>query len=122
MPKFSKKSQERLATCHTDLQSICNELIKETDFTVLCGWRSKIEQDVAFASGASKLQYPKSKHNTFPSLAIDLSPYPIDWNNHVRFRELAEKFCRIAKDKGVNVQWGGAWKKFPDMPHFELKS
>jgi len=120
MPKFSKKSLDRLATCDERLQRICNELIKETDFTVLCGWRSKIEQDAAFASGASDLKYPESKHNKFPSLAVDIAPYPIDWNNHVAFKELSVKFLKISSKMGIKVTWGGSWRK-RDMPHYQLE-
>ena len=29
MPAFSKKSEERLNTCHPDLQAVCRELIKQ---------------------------------------------------------------------------------------------
>lgn len=120
MPKFSKTSQEKLNTCHPFLQEICNELIKEMDFTVICGERDKVAQDEAFSKGTSKLKFPKSKHNTKPSNAVDLAPYPIDWSNHSRFTALATRFKQIAEHKSINVSWGGDWKGFKDMPHFEL--
>ena len=64
MPFFSPKSEERLSTCHPDLQTVCRELIKQYDFSVLCGHRNKAEQDAAFAAGNSRLKYPQSKHKT----------------------------------------------------------
>lgn len=118
---FSKQSQERLNTCHPFLQEICNELIKEMDFTVLCGYRDKAAQNEAFSKGASKLKFPKSKHNSSPSMAVDLAPYPIDWNDHTRFKALAARFKQIAEHKRIGITWGGDFKGFPDMPHFQLK-
>lgn len=128
MPTFSKKSNQRLDTCHHLLQYIARLAIKETDFTVICGHRTKEEQDAAFKAGNSKLKFPKSKHNSNPSMAMDLAPYPIDWNNRERFIELAKVILRIAKEKNIPIRWGGdfnmdgdktkndAW----DLPHFEL--
>ncbi len=128
MPKFSQTSIARLATCHPALQDIMNEAIKETDFTVLCGHRGKADQDKAVRAGNSKTPWPKSKHNHNPSLAVDIAPYPIDWNDRARFTALSKVVLRIAKARGITLRWGGdfnmdgdattrdAW----DMPHFEL--
>ncbi len=121
MPQFSQRSLRRLKTCHQDLQDICHELIKYADFTVLCGFRGEAEQDEAYSKGVSKLKWPNSKHNKFPSLAVDIAPYPIDWNNHVAFEQLAKQFCNIALEKGIKVTWGGTFTKLRDLPHFELK-
>lgn len=80
--KFSATSLRRLASCHSDLQILCNRLIERYDFTVVCGNRNEEDQNKAYNEGKSTLQYPNSKHNTFPSLAVDLAPYEltgIDW-------------------------------------------
>lgn len=123
MYKFSELSQKKLDTCHPFLQEVCNELIKEMDFTVLCGYRGKAEQDEAFAKGASKLKFPKSRHNTKPSKAVDIAPYNngIDWNNHVRFKELAQRFKQIAEHKRITITWGGDFKGFADLVHYQLE-
>lgn len=120
MPKFSKKSLERLSTCDKKLQEICHELIRETDFAVICGYRTKGEQDKAVAGGFSKTPWPSSKHNVWPSQAVDIAPYPIDWDDIDRFKELAARFKIIAAEKGINIVSGGDWKNFPDYPHFQL--
>ena len=75
MPSFSKTSLKRLETCHTHLQLIANEAIKYTDFSIVTGERTKEEQDDLFYRGFSKVKYPNSKHNTSPSLAVDIAPY-----------------------------------------------
>lgn len=120
MPRFSKSSLSKIQTCSLDLQEIVNEAIKITDFTVLCGHRNQEEQEKAFKSGYSKARWGQSLHNSLPSRAIDIAPYPIDWNDKERFKQLAEVIKQIAFEKGINIRWGGDFKSFVDMPHFEL--
>jgi len=120
MPSFGKSSRARLDTCDPRLQEIMDEAIKQIDFSVLCGYRSETEQNQAFASGNSKLKYPQSKHNSMPSKAVDIAPWPIDWNDLGRFRKLAETVKSIAAERGIDIEWGGDWTSFQDMPHFEL--
>lgn len=129
MPEFSQKSKELLATCDVRLQEICNLAIKVMDFTVITGHRNQQEQDAAFAEGQSKLKWPDGKHNKMPSRAIDIAPYPVDWNDAARFNVLAGIMLGIASLQGVNLRWGGNWSgdfdlknnKFADIGHFEVK-
>ena len=120
MPTFSKRSQERLATCHPDLQRLFNEVIKEIDCAVLCGHRGKADQDAAVKGGFSKTVFPNSKHNSLPSMAVDVAPWPLDWNNKQSFVELANVVLTKAKELGIEVRWGGHFRSFFDGPHFEL--
>ncbi len=135
MPQFGARSIERLNTCHPDLQRVLRAAIADgPDFTVLCGHRGKAEQDEACAKGLSKTPFPTSRHNSLPSLAVDIAPYPIDWNDYARFRALADHVMATAARLGVRLRWGGDWdgdgktrhdgdadEKFVDLPHFELR-
>lgn len=127
MPSFSKTSLARLNTCHEDIIKVCTELIKQYDFSVLCGHRSKEEQDKAFEQGNSKVRFPNSKHNSTPAKAIDISPYPIKWDNLERFKEMWIRFDTIAKvlkNEGKISSifvWGGDWTSLKDYPHIEIK-
>ncbi len=122
MPQFSNKSLERLATCDQRLQDLMHEVIKETDITILCGHRGEEEQEAAFNTGKSKLHYPYSKHNSFPSMAVDIAPYPIDWNDLESFRKLSVIVKEKAEELGINIEWGGeCFGKFVDMPHYQIK-
>lgn len=129
MYKFSKRSLERLESCHVDLQDICKELIKHMDITVLEGYRSKEKQNKAFSEGKSKLQFPNSKHNKTPSMAVDIAPYPIDWDDRERFAYMGGLAKGIAAAKGIKLRWGADWNSdgnikdhsFQDMPHIELE-
>lgn len=119
MPSFSKKSLQRLSTCAPLLVQVCHDVIVDYDFIVLCGYRGEEEQNKAFKDGYSKLKFPKSKHNTYPSRAVDLAPYPLDWEDIARFKELGVRMKKAAADKSIKIQWGGDWK-MRDYPHFEL--
>lgn len=128
MPRFSSESTARLSECHPDLQRLFLEVVKVFDCTVLVGHRSQAAQDQAFAEGKSKLKYPQSKHNSIPSRAIDVAPFPIDFQRDDRFFLFAGYVLKTAEILGVHVRWGGDWdrtmrktpNKFEDLVHWEL--
>lgn len=127
MPKFSKTSEARLQTCHPDIVAVCRELIKQYDFSVLEGHRGEKEQNAAYDAGNSHVRYPNSAHNKNPSLAVDIAPYPIDWGNLARFRELIYRFDAVAavlRGRGEiqsHFEYGAFWPNFKDYPHIEIK-
>lgn len=128
MPAFGQRSQNNLETCHEDLQKLFNEVIKHFDCSVICGHRGQEEQDRAFHDGRSKLKFPQSKHNKTPSLAADVVPYPIDWNDTRRFYMFVGIVRGIAAMMNIPVRCGADWdgdmeikdQNFHDLPHFEL--
>jgi hypothetical protein len=121
MPSFSKSSARKLATCDERLQDIFNEVIKHFDCKILDGYRSKEKQDEAHRTGKSKARYPQSKHNKMPSLAADVAPYPVDWDDLYRFHEFAGFVQAIAITKGYKIKWGGKFKNFFDGPHYQIE-
>lgn len=134
MPKFGKPSLKNLSECHKDLQLIFNRVIENYDCSVIEGNRPKEEQEKAFHSGKSKVKWPDSKHNSMPSMATDVCPYPIDWNDTKRFYHFAGYVLGVANillEEGEithRLRWGGDWdsdnvlgdQNFNDLPHFEL--
>ena len=119
-PHFGTRSRKNLATCHPDLQRVAAEAIKHFDFTVICGHRNRANQEAAVASGASKLHWPKSRHNSNPSEAMDCVPHPLDWKDEDAFTAMAAEIKTAAERLGVALDWGfdlWGW----DMPHFELR-
>lgn len=121
MYEFSKSSKEKLATCHPKLQLIANEVAKEANCTVLCGYRTKEEQDEVFRSGKSKVKWPKGRHNTLPSRAMDLVPFPVKWLDEKSFIAFSNIVKTVAARLGIKIVWGGDWF-MQDMPHYELDS
>lgn len=135
MPKFSQTSKDRLNTCHSDLQKIFNTVIQFYDCTIVCGYRGATEQNRAYKSGKSKLQYPHSKHNKTPSLAVDAAPWEgkIDWGlkQMYHFCGFVLGVAKILKKHGVidsDIRLGADWdmdndindQVFIDAPHFEI--
>lgn len=128
MPSFGASSEAQLKTCHPLLQAVMRRAILITDFSVLKGYRGEAEQTQAFESGNSKLRFPDSKHNEFPSNAVDIAPYPIDWADLESFVFLAGIVKACAWQMGIKIRWGGDWdndhrmrdENFRDYGHFEL--
>jgi len=127
MPKFSISSINKLNTCHPDLQRIFNDVIKIRDCTVICGARTQEEQQKAFAGGFSKIDgiNKKSMHQISDerplSLAVDVLPYPIKWDDKKGHEDFARAVKVTAEQLGIDIVWGGDWKSFSDRPHWELK-
>lgn len=124
MPSFGKRSLSHLATCHEDLQIIAHDAIKLIDFVVIEGHRDQKKQNQMFLEKKSQLKWPKSLHNKFPSLAFDLAPLNsegrIDWEDKNAFIRLSDIIFTVADFHHIPIYWGGSWKTFIDMPHFEL--
>ena len=135
MPRFSQASFTQLSTCHHDLQALFFEVIKTYDCTIICGYRDKEAQEKAFEAGTTTLHYPASKHNFKPSMAVDVTPYPINLHDehlHLWFGGYVLGIAKKLKDAGkmtLGVRWGGAWDglgklnrrgMLNDLVHFEL--
>ena len=129
MPKFGTRSKNALHTCDERLIKVFDEVIKTVDCSVLEGHRGQSKQDKYYEEGKSKVKYPSGRHNKLPSMAVDVVPYPIDWNDRERFHLFAGFVLGIAKSMDINLRWGGDWNmnwevddnKFDDFPHFEIK-
>ena len=133
MPEFSAKSKARLLSCHPDLQRLFNEVIKRRDCTIVVGHRGKEGQDEAYRGGFSQIRWPGSKHNSKPSLAVDVMPY-FDTEPHIRWDDQLATYNFIGFVQGVAdmlntyIRTGADWdmdddfydQSFMDLPHFEL--
>jgi peptidoglycan L-alanyl-D-glutamate endopeptidase CwlK len=136
MPAFGKRSLDRLSNVDAALVEIVTDIVAHYDITVISGKRDKIEQDELFARGLSKTKYPKSKHNYgrggitgSKCIAVDIAPFPVDWNDTNAFCYLAGMVKHAAHELGYAVRWGGDWDQddeiikdqtFQDLGHFEL--
>lgn len=128
MYHYSKISKKRLQECDQRLQQVFNEVIKKWDCSIICGHRSEKDQTSVYNSGLSKLQYPDSKHNEFPSKAVDVAPYPINWNDLGSFYMFAGYVIRVAEEFNIKLRYGGDWdtdkkttdQSFNDLLHFEI--
>jgi peptidoglycan LD-endopeptidase CwlK len=126
----------------------------QDDFTVLEGVRTAEQMMINYGKGRTAAQclaknvpasyaQPKAAKVTWLSnpfmsnhrkradgysRAVDLAPYPIDWNNTARFDRLANLIFAAAKVERVDIRWGADWdhdgkpreRGESDSPHFEL--
>ena len=125
MPRFGRKSKERLKGVDAKLVNVANELIKLMDVTVIEGLRSQERQNELVAQGKSKTKF--GKH--VAGKALDLAPYPVDWEDRERFHYMGGLVRGIGHSLGVDVRWGGDWdsdgeikdNSFDDLVHVEIK-
>jgi peptidoglycan L-alanyl-D-glutamate endopeptidase CwlK len=112
------RSLQNLSGVHPDLVAVVKRAIQitEVDFTVIEGVRSRERQKQLVSKGASKTM--NSRHIT--GHAVDMVPWPIDWDDLERFEIMAEAMKQAAEELDIPIVWGGDWKTFYDGPHFEL--
>lgn len=119
MPRLGSASRAQLATCDPRLQRLAESAIEDFDFSVIEGHRGEALQTKAFATGASKLPWPKGKHNATPSRAMDLAPWPVDWSEsekpHLRFAFMCGVLLAHAKRLGIKIRFGMDWNRNLDM-------
>jgi peptidoglycan L-alanyl-D-glutamate endopeptidase CwlK len=112
-----------------------HEVIKSFDYSAISGHRQEEEQNELFSRGLSRLKYPHSSHNAYPSEAIDIAPYDpilgsVDWNDHESFYVLSGHVLRVAWELRVPLRCGTNWdmdadyddQTFFDLGHYELVS
>ena len=136
---FSERSLNNLKGVHPKLVAVVHRALELSpiDFTVLEGVRSQERQNELWAQGRTKpgpvvtWVQTSGTHGVQADgygHAVDLAPYPIDWNDHARFDGLANIMFAAAKELGVTLRWGGDWdmdqiiheRGESDSPHFEL--
>ena len=129
MPSFGAASTAQLRTCHSELQRLFTEVVKHWDCQVLEGKRTEAQQRINVAKGVSKTMQSKHVYPLgAPSLAVDVAPYPVKWNDTDRFYAFAGFVIGTATQMGMTLRWGGDWdgnrvftdQTFHDLPHFEL--
>jgi len=137
MPSFSALSNERLDTCHEDLQRLFRDVVTVFDCKVIYGHRTPEEQFALYQKGRTepggivtyKDGYEKlSMHNHYPSLAVDVVPYPVDWGDTDRMYYFGGWVRCRAIALGLKIRWGGDWdgdtevhdQTFMDLAHFEV--
>lgn len=138
MYKLGAKSLERLFGVHPRMVAVVKRAIElsEVDFTVLEGVRTPERQAQLYAQGRTEpgqIVTWTLKSNHFKKAdgyghAVDIAPWPIDWNDTKRFDQMAKAMFAAAKELGTKIRWGADWDQDgtprergeSDSPHFEL--
>ena len=116
--KLGTRSLQNLSGVHPDLVAVVKRAIQitEQDFTVIEGVRNIDRQRQLLKAGKSTTL--NSRHLT--GHAVDMVPWPVDWNDLDRFEVMSEAMKSAADELDIPIVWGGDWKSFYDGPHFEL--
>ena len=106
--KLGNRSKEKLEGVDERMQAVVRSAIGQSsqDFSVICGLRTRKEQEALVAKGASKTM--NSKH--LDGNAVDLMAW-IDggrWELNL-YDEIADAMKAAAIECGVAVKWGAAW-------------
>lgn len=136
--KFGSTSKKRLEGVHPRLRRVIERAIEISaiDFSVLEGVRSPARQRELYAQGRTKpgkIVTWTLNSNHFRKAdgfghAVDLVPYPVDWEDTKKFDEIAAAVFQAADELGERVRWGADWDEDgkprergeSDSPHFEL--
>ena len=130
MPRFGKRSRDRLKGVDPRLVVVLERVCKHFDITVIEGLRSQERQNELVEQGKSKTKFGKHVQGK----AVDIAPYPIDWNARDDFHYLGGFVLGVAASMGVKIRWGGDWNasstfqgkrttkdnSFDDLVHFEI--
>ena len=131
--KLGKTSLARLKGVDETLVNVVKRAIEisEVDFTVLEGVRTLERQRELYAQGRTApgnivTWTMKSRH--IEGKAVDLVPYPLDWNDLEKFKKIKDAMFQAARELDVNLRWGADWdgdgkyreKGEYDSPHFEI--
>jgi hypothetical protein len=131
MNKWGKNSKKHRESIDWHLNAVSDQVLKIRDHSIIEGHRPEAEQNAAFDSGASHLRWPDGKHNSIPSKALDMQPYPLPESTQVLREDLsylAGLYVGIGRQMGLRIRWGGSWdetgetvnNKFDDLYHIEV--
>lgn len=121
MAKFilGDRSTKNLVGVNADLVKVVKRALElsPVDFTVIEGLRTKERQAELMKQGFTRTL--NSRH--IIGEAVDIVPLPVDWKNPKPFGLVAEAMKKAADELGVKVTWGGDWKSFVDLPHYQIE-
>lgn len=142
MFKLGKRSRKRLEGVHPSLIKLIEFSLNHKDcpydfgIPQLGGLRTVEDQKrlyaggrtipgkiVTYVDGVKKKSNHQAKEDGFGH-AFDI--YGLDhgvatWSPSI-LTPIAEHIKNCAKELNIEIEWGGDWTKFKDLPHFQLKS
>lgn len=127
--RWSQVSLNALEEIDPRLVAVIEEVRDLVDITIVSGYRSLEEQLQLYERGFSKVK--SGKHNVYPSLAVDVQPYPLPHAQQDLREELsyiAGLFIAFGRKRGLTLRWGGDWDRdsrsrnnnFDDLYHIEI--
>ena len=127
MYKLGRRSLKNLKGVNPILIEILNRALEISsnrkdgvDFTIIstAGIRTAEEQNELFRRGVSKADGYRKSGN-----ALDVVPYVnggASWEE-AELLKVAVCMLQAANDLNYKLEWGGFWKTFKDLPHYQIK-
>lgn len=123
--RLSKTSLRNLDGVHPELVDVVKLAIQLTkiDFGIPStgGYRTTEAQNKLFLDGKSKADGYNNKSYHQTGNAVDVFAY-VDGKASWQPEHLSQVACAMLEAAirlDINLRWGGLWKSFIDMPHFE---
>ena len=110
-------SRRNLKTLDVELVHCCNLVADVMNISITSGYRGELEQTAYFERGTG-VEWPTSKHNDLPSQAVDVNPYPINYEDTNRYCEMIGMFLMAACEHGYKIRSGRHFNR-RDYPHIE---
>jgi hypothetical protein len=116
----------KLEGVHPDLVRLFNDVGSQRDIWIAEGARSRESERADILAGRSGLKDPShSKHVIVPGFrdlaaAVDVTPFPVNWNDIPAFKSLGAFVKDRAVALGISITWGGDWVTLHDFDHFEM--
>lgn len=134
MFKFGGNSRKHLSTLDPRLRTVAEQVMEWQiyDFAIVWGHRGEEAQNQAYLEGNSSKQWPDSKHNQYPSVALDFAPYiagiGIPWKDTHAFAVIGGLFIAAGATLDIPIVYGGDWdmdgettdQRLKDWGHVEL--
>jgi len=125
--KLGKNSINNLAGVDGRLIAIADLAItlSNIDFGIPStgGLRTEADQAKLFEDGVSKADGVNNKSYHQSGKALDVYAYvdgKASWDK-LHLALIASAMLQASAQLGYKLKWGGLWKSWQDMPHFELK-
>tara|TARA_R110000772_G_scaffold234108_1_gene345725 strand:+ start:472 stop:870 length:399 start_codon:yes stop_codon:yes gene_type:complete len=132
MYTLGKKSKENLKGVNPILIEILKRALEISyerkdgvDFTIIstAGVRTAEDQNKLFLKGYSKCDGYKNKSYHQTGKALDVVPYLNGRANWEEKELLKVAVCMLqaAAELNYEIEWGGFWQNFKDLPHYQIK-
>lgn len=125
--KFGDKSKNRIQGVNYQLIEVAELalVLSPIDFGIPRhgGLRTAEEQQKLFNDGASQLDGVNKKSYHQSGMALDVFAYvdgKASWDES-HLTTIAAAMLEAANRLSVRLRWGGHWKSFIDMVHFEIR-
>ena len=117
---WSGTSSDKLSTCNARLIELFTQVLKLSpiDWTITDGFRDAQRQNELYPK-YTKLKFPHSAHNHYPSRAVDAIPLidgKVDYEDRETLLFMRGFVYGVAATMGIKLKKTIHW----DLPHYEI--